>query len=143
MNNGKGFTLIELLVTIAIIGILAVIAIPAYIGQQKNATRTDAYSNLENLRLLEEQYFAENGVYTPSIASYKGTAAADGGIEDTLKGFRPGEEVSLNFTYAITQNVDIDGNAQTPCFRATATGKAGRRVEGDSFSIDCNNTKNF
>jgi len=139
----NGFTLIELLITIAIIGILAVIAIPAYIGQQKNATRTEAYTNLENLRLLEEQFFAENGVYTASIASYNGTAAADGGIEDTLRGFRPGEEASLNFTYSITQNVDINGNAQNPCFRATATGKAGRRVAGDSFRIDCNNNRNF
>jgi hypothetical protein len=32
------------------------IAIPAYVGQQKNAARTEAYSNLQNLRLLEEQF---------------------------------------------------------------------------------------
>ncbi len=59
----KGVTLIELIIVVAIIGILAMIAIPGYIGQQKRAARTEAYSNLENLRLLEEQYFAENGCY--------------------------------------------------------------------------------
>jgi len=68
----NGFTLIELLIVIAIIGILAAIAIPGYVGQQRNATRTEAYTNLQNLRLLEEQYFAENGVYTTDMGTIAG-----------------------------------------------------------------------
>jgi len=63
--NRKGFTLIELLITVAIIGILAAIGIPAYIGQQRNAARTEAYTNLQNLALLESQFFAERGRYAP------------------------------------------------------------------------------
>ena len=47
------------------------VGIPAYIGQQKSATRSEAYTNLQNLRLLEEQFFADNGVYTTDM----GTAA--------------------------------------------------------------------
>lgn len=159
--NKKGFTLIELIIVVAIIGILAAIAIPAYVGQQRKAARTEAYSNLESLRLLEEQFFAENGQYAPAAGgtiNYNATpAAADNGIEDELPGFRPGGQVGLpglglNFTYDLTQNFQITNAAidppttaatATPCFVARAIGNAGTRVAGDVFAIDCNNVRNF
>jgi prepilin-type N-terminal cleavage/methylation domain-containing protein len=137
----KGITLIELLIVISIIGILAVIAVPAYIGQQRNAARTEAYANLENLRLLEEQFFAENSAYTTS----QGTCAASNNniaaIQTVLPGFTPGS--GLSFSYCIEQNIDINGAASTPCFRASAFGNTGTRVSGDLFRIDCNNNRNF
>ena len=143
MKNNKGITLIELLITLAIISILAAIAIPAYIGQQKRAARTEAFTNLEALRLLEEQSFSENATYTASAAN----VAA---IQALLLGFRPG--TGLNFSYQIVENFRIDtpianpptwNTAQTPCYTAIATGNAGTRVTGDVFAIDCNNNKNF
>jgi type IV pilus assembly protein PilE len=134
MKSNRGFTLVELLITIAIISILSMIAVPAYVGQQRNATRTEAYQNLSALRLLEEQFFSDNSEYTADAAN---TAA----IEAMLPGFNPGGD--LKFDYEIAQNEDFNGNAQTPCFRATATGFAGTRVAGETFSIDCNNNKNF
>jgi len=143
MKNNKGITLIELLITLAIISILAAIAIPAYIGQQKRAARTEAFTNLEALRLLEEQSFSENATYTASAAN----VAA---IQALLPGFRPG--TGLNFSYQIVQNFRVDtpianpptwNTAQAPCFTVIATGNAGTRVTGDVFAIDCNNNKNF
>lgn len=138
----KGFTLIELLIVITIIGVLAAIAIPAYIGQQKRAERSEASSNLESLRLLEEQFFAENGRYAPNPdggpVEYKGThGTADSGLEDVLTGFRPGDAGKLSFTYTI---VSSGGGT---AFTATATGKAGKRVTGDVFTINQDNVRNF
>jgi type IV pilus assembly protein PilE len=137
----RGITLIELLIVIGIISILAVIAIPAYIGQQKRAARTEAFTNLESLRLLEEQYFAENATYTASL----GTCGADNDniatIQAVLPGFQPGS--GLNFSYCIEANEDINGNIQTPCFAARAYGNTGTRVAGETYNIDCNNNKDF
>jgi len=150
MNN-RGFTLIELLIVITIIGILAAVAVTSYIGVTLKAARSEAYSNLGNLRLLEEQFFAET-------ATYAGPAANEAAITALLPGFRPG--TGLSFTYAITSVADGVGlpnpapipydlstanllNANTPCFIATATGVAGTRVAGDVFTIDCNNIRNF
>ena len=138
--NTKGVTLVELIIVVAIIGILAAIAIPAYIGQQKAAARAESYSNLETLRILEEQYFADNGRYAPdpdASWTYKGThGTADNGIEDVLRGFKPGDKDSLSFDYTLSSYGSGTG------FRATAAGKA-TRVTGDSFWIDHNNNKNF
>jgi type IV pilus assembly protein PilE len=133
---GKGFTLVELLIVIAIIGILAGIAVPLYLGERTKAAQTEAKSNLEALRLLEEQFFADNGTYTGAFAN---TAA----IKTALTGFKPGDELSLKFTYSILTSVDITGAAQTPCFTATATGKSGTNVSGNTFRIDCNNNRTF
>jgi len=55
----KGFTLIELMIVVAIIGILAMIAIPNFIKFQCRAKQSEAKANLQTYRVAQLSYFAE------------------------------------------------------------------------------------
>jgi type IV pilus assembly protein PilA len=64
IEEEKGFTLIELLVVILIIGILAAIALPVFLGQQKKGQDSEAKSNARNMVSHVESCFADTQDYT-------------------------------------------------------------------------------
>jgi type IV pilus assembly protein PilA len=75
-EDEKGFTLIELLVVILIIGILAAIAIPAFLNQRQKAYDAAAKSNLRTAQTAEETYSTDNGgTYTAADTSTGATDA--------------------------------------------------------------------
>jgi type IV pilus assembly protein PilA len=73
----KGFTLIELLVVILIIGILAAIAIPAFLNQKGKAYDSNAKSDARTAATAEETYYTDNN-------GYSGTVTDVTAIEPTL-----------------------------------------------------------
>ena len=72
----KGFTLIELMIVIAIIGILAVIALPAYQDYTARAQVSEAFALAEGQKAAVVEYYADKGAY-PSDNAAAGVAAAD------------------------------------------------------------------
>jgi type IV pilus assembly protein PilA len=80
LSKESGFTLIELLVVILIIGILAAIAIPAFLSQTSKANDSAAKTQVGTLQTTMEAYASENnGAFTG------GTLAKLQAIEPTLK----------------------------------------------------------
>ncbi|MBO0922795.1 prepilin-type N-terminal cleavage/methylation domain-containing protein [Cellulomonas sp. zg-ZUI222] len=92
----KGFTLIELLVVIIIIGILAAIAIPAFLSQRTRGWVAQVESDLKNAAIAAETYAVGN----------------NGSYENLVEG--DADEVSLGANgYNATQDVTVSVDAAT------------------------------
>ena len=71
----KGFTLIELMIVVAIIGILAAIAIPAYQNYTIRAQVTEGLNLADGWKTSVGEFYAQNGTF-PAGSSTAGSAMA-------------------------------------------------------------------
>ncbi|QBI04761.1 prepilin-type N-terminal cleavage/methylation domain-containing protein [Pseudoduganella albidiflava] len=77
-----GFTLIELMIVVAIIGILAAVAIPAYQNYVKRAAYTDVISQMSPYKLAVEEAF-QNGTALADMSAATNGGAVTGGLPVT------------------------------------------------------------
>jgi type II secretory pathway pseudopilin PulG len=142
----------------SIIAILATIAVPVFLGQRTKAMQKEALTNLEAMRLLQEQYFAEKGEYAEegvAAGTELGTCAANNPgniatIQGELPAFRPGRGEDLYFSYCFVKDQAINTadplgalDDSDPCFVARAFGNSGNQIAGQEFRVDCNNVKTY
>ena len=102
-----GFTLIELMFVVAIIGVLAIAAIPLFRTYQFRAKSAEAKVNLGALRVLEHSYFS---VHDEFLAAAPAPLVIPGGsptvftpnAEFDALGFRPEGRVYFSYGVAVT-----------------------------------------
>ncbi len=74
----QGFTLIELMIVVAIIGILAAIAIPAYQDYTIRSQVTEGLSLASSVKTGVSEFYAQNGTWPANLAALGITLAPAG-----------------------------------------------------------------
>ncbi len=135
LRDQRGFTLIELMVVILIIGILAAIALPAFLNQRTKAQDVDAKSAVRNARTTLETFHTDRGTYDTDSATLIGLEAALGAAKNlTMAGTDTTFMLSVDsksvdgggtFTIELAPSGDVTRTCSRP-------GKGGCRSTADS-----------
>jgi type IV pilus assembly protein PilA len=126
-QDEKGFTLIELLVVILIIGILAAIALPAFLGQRARAQDTEAKTSVRQGQTAMETWYTDNQNYSAvkaDLVNIEQSLAASPGNSFAVTGGT--DNYSLSVTSKTTNVFTIakasDGTVTRSCTRPNTKG---------------------
>ena len=129
MNAQKGFTLIELMIVIAIIGILAAIAIPAYQDYTVRAKVSEVLVAGSSVKSAISEGFQTNGmdgVKSAATSAAKGSTAAP--VSKYLKSIAVSQDGVITLTTTADASLPTEAQGKTiimaPYARAAGTGSA-------------------
>ena len=131
MKKEQGFTLIELMIVVAIIGILAAVALPAYQNYTNRAKVTEALSVAAAAKLAVAETFTSTGAL-PTTNTEAGLPAANTITGTDVASVAVGAAGVITVTMAVSTNAVLSGNSVT----LTPTTSAGSITWACASTID-------